>query len=165
MDYPKNNFGPGEDLNHYNDLIHEQKQILDTWIKTSFEASRKEYDGGSSYPLKHHFSRECGFYISNAQFKAAMLEAGFPPLDPEKQNWHFKMTEKIPDGFYKWCVAKYAKRDSPQGDFARDVKTAHDFPKASTDKVEIRDYMRRKNACKEALAAFEKIWKRYEECI
>jgi hypothetical protein len=35
----------------------------------------------SSYALKHYFEvADDGFYITNGQFKGAMLEAGFEPL-------------------------------------------------------------------------------------
>lgn len=45
----------------------------------------------SSYGLKHLFEgAESGFYVTNGQFKMAMLFADIPPDDPRKMNWTWK---------------------------------------------------------------------------
>lgn len=45
----------------------------------------------SSYGLKHLFEgTERGFYVTNGQFKMAMLFAGFAPDDPRDHNWSYK---------------------------------------------------------------------------
>lgn len=57
----------------------------------------------SSYGLKHVFERRyCdalsgpfeGSYVTNGQFKGAMLKAGFEVKDKEQLNWHFNVSEK-----------------------------------------------------------------------
>lgn len=57
----------------------------------------------SSYGLKHLFERRYrkgltgtfeGSYVTNGQFKGAMLEAGFEVKDKSQLNWHFNVSEK-----------------------------------------------------------------------
>ncbi|WP_432755893.1 hypothetical protein [Staphylococcus pseudoxylosus] len=57
----------------------------------------------SSYGLKHVFERRYrdelsgifeGSYVTNGQFKGAMLKAGFEVKDKEQLNWHFNVSEK-----------------------------------------------------------------------
>jgi hypothetical protein len=57
----------------------------------------------SSYALKHVFERRYrealsgtfeGSYITNGQFKGAMLKAGFDVKDKAQLNWHFNVSEK-----------------------------------------------------------------------
>lgn len=57
----------------------------------------------SSYGLKHVFERKYremlsgafeGSYITNGQFKGAMLKAGFKVKDKSRLNWHFNVSEK-----------------------------------------------------------------------
>ena len=57
----------------------------------------------SSYGLKHVFEEKYrnalysaveGSYITNGQFKGAMLKAGFNVKDKSQLNWHFNVSEK-----------------------------------------------------------------------
>ncbi|MDW4079552.1 hypothetical protein ACUXJ9_001486 [Staphylococcus caledonicus] len=57
----------------------------------------------SSYGLKHVFERKYrkalsgtfeGSYVTNGQFKGAMLKAGFDVKDKSRLNWHFNASEK-----------------------------------------------------------------------
>lgn len=57
----------------------------------------------SSYGLKHVFERIYsealsgtfeGSYITNGQFKGAMMKAGFKVKDETRLNWHFNASEK-----------------------------------------------------------------------
>lgn len=73
------------------------------WIHSTFErASSSRSCPASSYGLKHWFGNEGtseqswwpnpnGFYITNGQFKGAMLAAGFRPVNEEETNWEFKI--------------------------------------------------------------------------
>ncbi len=73
----------------YEKLSDAEKQALRYWIDHSVAYSRRA-DSSTSYGLKHHFERE-GFYISNGQFKAAMVLAGHDPQDIYALNWIFKI--------------------------------------------------------------------------
>lgn len=57
----------------------------------------------TSYGLKHVFERKYrealsgtfeSSYVTNGQFKGAMLEAGFDVKDKSQLNWHFNASEK-----------------------------------------------------------------------
>jgi hypothetical protein len=52
----------------------------------------------SSYGLKHIFHRlPGGFYMTNGQFKGAMLAAGYEPVDRCELNWRFGFAFANPD--------------------------------------------------------------------
>ena len=44
----------------------------------------------TSYRLKYEFEAE-GFYVTNGQFKGAMLTIGFVPKDEYTLNWQFRI--------------------------------------------------------------------------
>ena len=57
----------------------------------------------TSYGLKHVFGRRYrkvlsgtfeSSYVTNGQFKGAMLKAGFDVKDKTQLNWHFNVSEK-----------------------------------------------------------------------
>ncbi len=53
----------------------------------------KSYEEQTSYGLKHNFEREA-FYITNGQFKGAMLSLGYAPKDENALNWEFKVRQR-----------------------------------------------------------------------
>ena len=82
----------------YNKLSEEKKRILKEWIERNFIPREKTYlDDWTSYGLKHIFEKSPeGFYVSNDQFKWAMLECGYEPQDPTVLNWKFKISKRSP---------------------------------------------------------------------
>ena len=87
----------------YNKLSEEEKRALKNWIKKNFIPTERTYlDGWTSYGLKHVFEESFGgFYVTNDQFKWAMLECGFKPKDPSALNWKFKISKRSP-GLVEW---------------------------------------------------------------
>ena len=82
---------------HYDKLTSEQKAILCGWIDCNLLPRRTVNRNYSSYGLKHLFEESAlGFYITNGQFKGAMLECGFDPYDEDDKNWCFGISEKSP---------------------------------------------------------------------
>lgn len=85
---------PGNRLEDYSRLTEEQKKVLGRWIERNFEVSRQA-PKRTSYGYKHDFESDKefgGFYISNGQFKAAMLAGGYQahPEDVRADvNWRF----------------------------------------------------------------------------
>lgn len=62
--------------------------------------------------------------------------------------------------FYDWMVKKNLKKDTPEGDLARDMVRSGDFP--HTDDMEtISTYLSEKNACMECLEIFLECWQEY----
>ena len=151
-----------KDLDHparFEELQAKKQKALLTWIGKHFEPSRQTYWHRSSYGLKHDFQRDTGIYVYNGAFKGAMLASGFVPADEKEQNWHFKMKEKVQEGFYGWCVQRYRRNDTPLGDLARDMELDPKFPKDATTKEEILAYMKGRQACARAVRRLEKAWK------
>lgn len=75
----------------YDTLSQEEKAALQYWIEHAIQAATKVDDTYSSYGLKREYERETNLYVSNAQFKGAMLIAGYLPIKKGEQSWHFKI--------------------------------------------------------------------------
>jgi len=75
----------------YDALSPEEKDALQYWIGHAIQTATKADDDYSSYGLKREYERETNLYVSNAQFKGAMLVAGYLPIKKGEQNWHFKI--------------------------------------------------------------------------
>ena len=154
-----------KDLDHpdcLEELSAKKQEALMAWIGKHFEPARQPYWHRSSYGLKHDFQRDTGIYVYNGAFKGAMLKSGIVPADEKEQNWHFKMKEKVQDGFYGWCVQRYRRKDTPLGDLARDMEMDPKFPENATTKEEILDYLKGRYACAGAVKALVKAWGIYE---
>lgn len=81
----------------YEDLAPAQKATLRRWIVENFTALKSIPKSGpvDSYTLKHYFEEfDHGFYITNGQFKGAMLAAGHEPEDDTVLNWIFRARVK-----------------------------------------------------------------------
>ena len=65
------------------------------WIKASIEPCNNE-GAYSSYGLKHCFEYDSRYYITNDDFKRAMLEAGYKPTKRSMKwmNWCFRYRPK-----------------------------------------------------------------------
>ena len=73
----------------YDTLSLEEKEALQYWIEHAIQTATKIDDDHTSYGLKYEYERETKLYVSNAQFKGAMLVAGYQPVKKGEQNWHF----------------------------------------------------------------------------
>ena len=92
------------DPDHFRDMPeNEQKAALD-WIKTNIYPGKKVWESRSSYGLKHDFEHKSRIYMTNNQFKEAMLLCGFKPVDETELNWYYRIDRKSPI-----CV-EYRKR-------------------------------------------------------
>lgn len=81
----------------YNNLTDGDKQVLLTWIQERLAPYEiKSYNPNlSSYGLKHMFEREKDIYLTNGEYKGAMLSAGYVPKDENSVNWIFKIGKKV----------------------------------------------------------------------
>ena len=48
----------------------------------------------AQYGLKHNLQRDTGLYLTNNEFKDAMLMCGYPPVDANKLNWYYCISKK-----------------------------------------------------------------------
>lgn len=93
---------PYSDENGYidNGLItdHDQmiQEIVFDWIRKNIRARKTPNYRHTSYGLKHNLQHDTSIYLSNNEFKDAMLECGFTPVDPDELNWSYGISEKSP---------------------------------------------------------------------
>lgn len=138
--------------------------IIKQWIKDNILVSNDILSNMSSYSLKHLLQHDTGIYLTNNEFKDAMLIAGYPPIDPNDLNWKYcivlkKTLNNNPSSFFKWAM-KYKQDNSPLGDFVRDMIQDQDFP-VKEDYSIIENYLERVGSCDDAKTAFRKLWKEF----
>lgn len=75
----------------------EQRQVL-SWIGEHITPRATENTSRTSYGLKHDFENDGGFYMTNNQFKDAMNQAGFLPVDETELNWTYRISIKDTEG-------------------------------------------------------------------
>src|SRR5829696_7284482 len=80
---------PGNRLEAYDNLCPVEQAALLEWIRLAIKPA-KTVAPSTSYGIKHDFEK-AGFYITNGQFKGAMLAAGYTPANPNELNWEFRI--------------------------------------------------------------------------
>lgn len=87
---------PNSDLGGFLDLSRdEQFQLLD-WIHDRLRVGSTWNMARSSYGLKHLYEAETGRYVTNAQFKDAMVVSGYRPKDRGWLNHHYRLHPSSP---------------------------------------------------------------------
>src|SRR5690242_9717683 len=94
----------------YDALSQEEREALQYWIERAIQPALKADERHSSYGLKHEYERETTLYVSHAQFKGAMLVAGYLPTEQGEQNWHFKIKPTYDEKSFSHDVARQNKR-------------------------------------------------------
>lgn len=146
---------------------HSESEIVKIggWIRKNIRGSRTILKGHTSYGLKHILEHDTGIYMTNNEFKDAMLLAGYKPVDPDELNWIYRIRllrdeKHNPSPFFTWAM-KYDDVDCPEGDFVSDMQGDFEFPVFAEHSI-ILDYLDRNGACDDAISVFEKMWKAYE---
>ena len=139
--------------------------VIGEWIRRNIRKSRSVLKGHTSYGLKHILEEDTHIYMTNNEFKDAMLLAGFQPVDANALNWTFRIVllreENVnPSPFFKW-VLKFGGESSLEGDFAADVEHDFEFP-VFADYGIIHDYLENAGACDGAMEVFDRLWEAYE---
>jgi hypothetical protein len=106
----------GED-EHFCDLSEAEQEKALAWIKANVILRETLLDGHTSYGMKHVLEYRTNIYMTNNQFKEAMLLCGFYPVTVDELNWHYRVSRKSPifrrqedgrDGlFLPECVMDY----------------------------------------------------------
>src|SRR5260221_2810241 len=94
----------------YDTLSQEEREALQYWIERAIQPALKADESHSSYGLKHENERETKLFVSHAQFKGAMLIAGYLPTEKGEQNWHFKIKPAYDEKSFSHDVASQNKR-------------------------------------------------------
>lgn len=96
----------------YDKCSQELKNAVQAWIALVFQPAKGIYRHMDSYGLKHRFQYSAenysvDLYMTNGEFKGAMLVAGYEPIDRNAQNWQFKIKSRS-------TLARYSKRHLDQ---------------------------------------------------
>lgn len=90
-------FENGEiDNTHLSDLPAEEQKAFVTWIGYNFYPAKVFLASLTSYGFKHVYERRAHIYVTNNQFKEAMLMNGFYPKDASELNWIFRIKKSSP---------------------------------------------------------------------
>ena len=108
--------GYDDDHTSFKRMSKEQQEARVWWIRSAVTDSKR--GGCTSYYLKHQFERE-GFYVTDGEFRGAMWKAGYTPVDPQAENWFFKVKPA-------WKV-EYRGEDLHEGFFGKQYYTIAQF--------------------------------------
>ena len=86
----------GEDGALLSDLSFEDREKVISWINENILPIASPNRKHTSYGIKHIIQSDLGIYLTNNQFKDAMLECGFEPVEVDTLNWEFRISEKSP---------------------------------------------------------------------
>ena len=81
------------DLHRLKELPQETQSVILAWIKTGFTLCENGLVC-SSYLLKHRLHAETGIYVSDNQFKDAMLICGITPKNTSDFHWEYSLSRK-----------------------------------------------------------------------
>jgi hypothetical protein len=103
------------------------KNAVQAWIALVFQPANTVYQHTSSYGMKHRFEGSAGnshahLYMTNGEFKGAMLAAGYEPVDREALNWMFRLKPRSPlklcskkhwncDGLMRFCLCHCTQQE------------------------------------------------------
>lgn len=161
---PYTNENGWEDNGLITDRSDDVKNAVDEWIRQNVRAAGIVLSGRTSYGMKHLLEHDTGIYLTNNEFKDAMMLAGYSPVNPRELNWRYRivLTRDIndnPSPFFRWA-GKFKQDISPCGDFVRDMLRDFDFPKTASHRA-ISSYLWQVGACSGAVDAFEELWRAY----
>ncbi|MGD9679223.1 MAG: RNA-binding domain-containing protein [Vulcanibacillus sp.] len=77
-------------------LDDETRRKVLAWCEKYFVPSQSIYLDMSSYGLKHILEKDTDIYLTNGQFKGAMILSGFIPKSIDELNWYFNISKKSP---------------------------------------------------------------------
>ena len=173
-----------DDCELVTDLPEQERETVLAWIRQNLAFKSGNEVHSTSYGMKHILESDTHIYLTNNQFKDAMLACGFEPVKANKLNWTFHLDRHSPafllrrfpwepgrvlaastdseehPCFYRWLLKKYLGKNSPEGDFAEDAETDYTFY-ALNDFNELHSRLKYGGACREAIEVFEKLWKEY----
>ena len=72
----------------------EEIDAVMNWIAENISPRKTPLDGHTSYGIKHLLQRDIGIYLTNNEFKDAMLQAGYEPVAPDDLNWYYRISKK-----------------------------------------------------------------------
>ena len=93
---PYSNENGYEDKALITDRPKEQVALVCAWIRKNIRPRKTPMLERTSYGLKHDFEHDTGLYLTNNEFKDAMLLCGYYPVDQNKLNWCYCISKRSP---------------------------------------------------------------------
>ena len=90
------NLGYEKSEEKFDELDYEIRGEVLSWIKDNLIQNKTTYREYNSYGLKHMVQMDIGIYLTNAQFKDAMIKAGFYPMNETAKNHNYCISRKSP---------------------------------------------------------------------
>lgn len=153
----------------YDFNTHDKLSRVGDWIKENIRPGSEENTDHTSYGLKHFLEDATGVYLTNNEFKDAMLLAGYEPINSIAVNWTWRISylpDEIynPNPFCQWVLRNVTGSgpDGPETDFADDMECDRSFPVFAEHDI-IRGYLEMNGACRSAINAFERLWEQYSK--
>ncbi len=78
------------------DHSQEQIDIICNWIQENIYPRKTPLNSHTSYGIKHLLEANTGIYLTNNEFKDAMLLCGYEPVNPNELNWTYCISKKSP---------------------------------------------------------------------
>ena len=78
------------------DKPREVQEEVYEWIRDNIIPRKTPNHRHSSYGIKHILQGDSGIYLTNNEFKDAMMRCGFLPVDADELNWIYRISEKSP---------------------------------------------------------------------
>lgn len=78
--------------NHSQD---EMKLVLN-WIEENIHPRKTPLLDHTSYGIKHILEHDTKIYLTNNEFKDAMLMCDYKPVDPDELNWCYCISKRSP---------------------------------------------------------------------
>ena len=143
--------------------------IVSAWIRENLRKSDEVNESYTSYGLKHELEYDENLYLTNNEFKDAMLLAGFEPVDPNELNWRYRITYLKkdlynPNPFVEWAKKEYDGKKSEEGELTTDIQCDPNFPVFADEKI-IVDYMESQPFYQNVngTKTFAEMWKKYSK--
>lgn len=78
------------------DLDADTRRVVFAWILEMLTPRRTVNSRHTSYGIKHLLEKDTGIYLTNNQFKDAMLLCGYKPRNSSALNWCYTISETSP---------------------------------------------------------------------
>ena len=85
-----------EDAGLITDKPEEEQQAVEAWIRENICPRATPNDRHTSYGIKHILQHDTDIYLTNNEFKDAMMRCGFLPVRENDLNWTYRISEKSP---------------------------------------------------------------------
>lgn len=84
------------DTGHFEEMSEENQEKVIAWIKANIFPGKTKWGERGSYKLKHDLQHDTKIYMTNNQFKEAMLVCGFRPVKVNELSWYYRIDRKSP---------------------------------------------------------------------